>query len=47
MPDYLREIYEVWVGADGYTPTTPLEVYLDFLIKEMKDLAAEGLHDGS
>jgi len=45
MDDYLQEIYEVWAGSDGYVPRTPLEVYLDFLIKQMKDLAAEGLND--
>lgn len=41
----LREVYEVWAGAEGYTPETPLEVYLDFLIKQMRDVALEGLND--
>jgi len=45
MDAYLQEIYEVWAGSDGYVPRTPLEVYLDFLIKQMKDLAVEGLND--
>jgi len=45
MDDYLQEIYEVWAGSDGYVPRTPLEVYLDSLIKQMKDLAVEGLND--
>ena len=41
----LREIYEVWAGSEGYTPETPLEVYLDRLIRQMRDLAADGLND--
>ena len=44
MDDYLQEIYEVWAGSDGYVPRTPLEIYLDSLVKQMRDLAVEGLN---